>query len=217
MRGMAAPPERRLRRVVRDWVAHSPGTHIWLLVLAITSLVIATVSPTARQFLLHHNSTNLAHLRTHPIRVLIVSALWIQSPAGFAIYVVLFEVVHATAERWMGSWRWLLTVVIAHVGATLVSQQAVLLGIRYERLPHSMVHTVDIGVSYGIAGVVGVLAYLVPRPWRWGYMLVATGITGWWLAAGRTFTDLGHFTALMLGFACYGLTPTARRGRARTG
>ncbi len=197
-------------RAVGQWVGHSPGTHIWLLVLAVTSGVIAVVSPGVRNFLLHHNSTNLVQLRDHPLRVLFVSALWIESPSGFLIYGVFFELIHAPAERWLGTWRWLLTVGIAHVGATLVSQQAVRLGIQYERLPKSMAHTVDIGVSYGLAGVIGILAYLVPRPWRWGYVVLVTGFFGWSVVKGRTFTDLGHFTALLLGFACYVLTPAAR-------
>ncbi|MEU1623917.1 rhomboid-like protein [Streptomyces sp. NPDC020096] len=202
-------------RAVGDWVGHSPGTHIWLLVLAVTSGVIAVVSPGVRNFLLHHNSTNLVQLRDHPIRVLFVSALWIETPSGFLIYGVFFELIHAPAERWLGTWRWLVTVAIAHVGATLVSQQAVRLGIQYERLPKSMAHTVDIGVSYGLAGVIGILAYLVPRPWRWGYLVLVTGFFGWSVVNGRTFTDLGHFTALMLGFACYAMTPTARARRPR--
>ncbi|MBY8886716.1 hypothetical protein K7472_17850 [Streptomyces sp. PTM05] len=203
----------RPRRVVADWVVRSPGTHVWLLVLAVTSGVIAVVSPGVRAFLLHHNSTNLVQLREHPLRVLVVSALWIETPSGFLVYFVFFELVHATAERWLGTWRWLTVVAVAHVGATLVSQQAVRLGIRYERLPRSMAHTVDIGVSYGLAGVAGVLTYLVPRPWRWGYAAGVLAFFGWSVVTGRTFTDLGHFTALLLGFACYALTPAAGRGR----
>ncbi len=203
-------------RVAGDWVARSPGTHIWLLVLAVTSGVIASVSPAIRQFLLHHNSTNLVHLRDHPIRVLFVSALWIETPTGFLLYFLLFQLIHAPAERWLGTLRWLVAVVVAHVGATLVSEQAVMLGIHYERLPRSMAHTVDIGVSYGLAGAVGVLTYLVPMPWRWGYAVGVTGFFGWSVWSSRTFTDLGHFTALLLGFACYALTPPGR-GRGRRG
>jgi hypothetical protein len=230
MVAMAPPPKsrpgRRLipreaaragARALGDWVARSPGTHIWLLVLAVTSGVIAVVSPSVRAFLLHHNSTNLVQLRDHPVRVLIASALWVQSPSDFLIYAVLFELIHAPAERWLGSARWLLTVAVAHVGATLLSQQAVLLGIQHEQLPPAMAHTVDIGVSYSLAGVAGVLAYRVPRPWRWGYAALVTGFFGWSLVTSHTFTDLGHFTALLLGFGCYPLTTAGRRRRVRDG
>jgi hypothetical protein len=198
-------------RTSADWVRRSPGTHIWLVILAITSGVIATASPSVRNFLLHHNSTNLVQLRSQPFRVLVASALWTESPAAFAFYFICYELIHAPAERWLGTRRWLLTVAIAHVGATLISQHAVLLGIRHERLPRSMVHTVDIGVSYGLCGVLGVLTYAVPRRWRWGYAVVITGFFGWLVISGRTFTDLGHFIAVLFGLACYVLTPVARQ------
>jgi hypothetical protein len=196
-------------RFVVSWVRSTPGTHIWLLFLAVNSGILAVVSPSVRSFLLHHNSTNLIELRKHPIRVLIVSALWIEVPSGIALYFVLYELVHAHAERWLGTPRWLAVAAIAHIGATLISQKAVLMGIDYDQLPRSLVHTVDIGVSYGLAGVVGVLTYRVPRPWCWLYAAGALGFFTYpLLSAERSYTDLGHFTAVLLGFACYPMTPT---------
>jgi hypothetical protein len=210
--------ERRTERAVRaalGWVRGAPGTHVWLAILGVTSAVIALASPGLRNELLHRSSTNLVELREHPWRVLVVSALWIETPGALLLYVPLFEVIHAPAERWLGTRRWLTTVGVAHVGATLLSQQAVLLGIRADRLPRSMAHTVDIGVSYGIAGVVGVLAYAVRGWWRWGYVAAVTAFFGWSAWRGRTFTDLGHFAALVLGLACYWLTRGARDGQDR--
>ncbi|MGW3243220.1 rhomboid-like protein [Streptomyces sp. NPDC001070] len=200
---------------IRAWVRSTPGTHTWLLVLAVTSGVLATVSPHLRYFLLHHNSTNLAELSSHPVRVLIVSALWIESPPAFALYVLFFETVHAPAERRLGTRHWLGVAALAHVGATLLSEQAVFMGIRTDLLPHSLAHTVDIGVSYGLAGVIGVLTYFVRPPWRLPYLLAVAGFFAYPLVMpGRTYTDLGHFTALLIGLACRGLTA---RGRAAPG
>lgn len=210
----AEAPVTRRRVTLRDAAASvvdragaTPGTHLWLLVLAITSGVVAVASPQARAYLLHHVSTNLVELRGHPVRVLIASALWIETPSGFAIYFVLFYLVHAPAERWLGTWRWVAVVATAHVGATLISQRAVRFGIHYDRLPRSLAHTVDIGVSYGLAGVVGVLTYRVPRPWRWGYLAAVLAFFAVPVLNGGTFTDLGHLTALLIGLACYALTP----------
>lgn len=197
-------------RAVVPRVRSAPGTHVWLLILGINSGVLAVVSPGFRDFLLHHNSTNLVELRAHPVRVLIVSALWIESPSAFALYFLFFQLVHAPAERRLGTGRWLAAVATAHVGATLISQRAVLWGISYHRLPRSLAFTVDVGVSYGLAGVIGVLTYYVPprpRPLRGLYATAALCFFGYpLLGGGRTFTDLGHFSALLIGFACYALT-----------
>jgi hypothetical protein len=109
-------------------------------------------------------------------------------------------------------------VATAHVGATLISQRAVLMGISYNRLPRSLAYTVDIGVSYGLVGIVGVLTYYLPRrprPLRWLYAAAAIGFFGYpLLGSGRTFTDLGHFSSLLIGFVCYALTPPGRVLRA---
>lgn len=201
-----------VRRFAVGWVRSAPGTHLWLLILAVTSIIVELAPPHVRSYLLHSVSTNLVELRHHPIKVLIASALWIETPSGFAFYAVLFELVHASAERWLGTARWLLVAATAHIGATLVSQKAVFLGIRDDRLPRSLAHTVDIGVSYGLAGVVGVLAYKVPRPWRWGYLAGVLFFFAYPVINDGTFTDLGHLTAVLIGLCCYALTPP---GRAR--
>jgi hypothetical protein len=208
----AAAPRRRVTpgavcRAAADRIRSAPGTHAWLLVLAVTTGTAAVLSPHLRSYLLHHVSTNLVELRRHPVRVLFASAFWIETPSALLFYGVLFELVHTTAERWLGTLRWLLVAAAAHVGATLVSQKAVLFGIRDDRLPRSLAHTIDIGVSYGLAGIVGVLAYLVPRPWRWGYLAGVLAFFTYPVLHKGTFTDLGHLTAVLIGLCCYAVTP----------
>ncbi|WP_229322709.1 rhomboid-like protein [Streptomyces sp. UNOC14_S4] len=184
----------------------APGTHIWLLIIGVTSLVIVAASQDLDNFLFHRNSSNIHQLNKHPLRSLLVSGFWIENPSSFLLYAVLFELVHANVERWIGTWRWLLTVAVGHVAATLVSQEIVLLSIEKHSLPHSMKHVVDIGVSYGLASAAGVLAYRVPLPWRWAYVVGLVLFFGVPLAAGGTFTDVGHAIALAIGFACWPLT-----------
>jgi hypothetical protein len=211
--GAGALPRTRRRtlpaayRFCLEWVRSTPGTHLWLGIIVVTSVIAVALPPHVRAHLLQHVSTNLVELRRHPFQVLVASALWIEGTAALALYAVLFEVVHAVAERWMGTARWLATAAFAHVGATLISQRAVLFGINGNRLPMSLAETVDIGVSYGLAGVAGVLTYRVPRPWRWLYLAALLGAFGYRLIAVDTFTDLGHFTAVLLGLGCYALTP----------
>jgi hypothetical protein len=193
--------------LVAGRIRSSPGTHIWLLILAVTSVVAEGMSPGLRLGVLHSISTNLVELHRHPVRVLVASAFWTEPPSGFFFYALLFELVHATAERWLGTARWLLVAATAHIGATLVSQKAVFFDIRDDRLPRSLAHTIDIGVSYGLAGVVGVLAYRVPRPWRWGYLAVVLPFFGYPVFNDGSFTDLGHFSAVLIGLCCYAVTP----------
>ncbi|MEU6326025.1 rhomboid-like protein [Streptomyces sp. NPDC047049] len=194
---------------VKDWVRSSPCTHIWLLVIGITSLVIASASEGLGQFLIHRTSSNIHELNEHPLPSLLISGFWIERPSSFLLYVVMFELLHANVERWMGSMRWLLTVGGAHITATLASQELVLLAIEGHRLPRSMTHVVDIGVSYGLAAAAGVLTYRLLPPWRYGYLAVVLVFFGIPLTTGASFTDFGHAIALTMGFTAWPLTPSA--------
>ncbi|MFB7586647.1 rhomboid-like protein [Streptomyces sp. NPDC056169] len=191
---------------MRSWVRSSPGTHVWLLVIAITSLVIALSPDGLEAYLLHRNSSNLHQLAHHPVRALLGSAFWIENPADLLLYAVLFELFHAPVERWLGTPKWLFVVATAHIAATLISQQLVLDAIRDHDVPRSMAHVVDIGVSYGLAASVGILTYRLPRPWRWFYLAGAVAFFLVPLVTGRTYTDLGHAISLAIGLACYPLT-----------
>ncbi|MGW1072351.1 rhomboid-like protein [Streptomyces sp. NPDC002537] len=199
----------RLGAGVRAWIVSAPGTHIWLLIIGVTSLVIAAASQDLENFLLHRNSSNIHELNRHPLQSLLISGFWIENPSSFVLYAVLFELFHANVERWIGTWRWLLTIALAHVAATLISQEVVLLSIENHSLPRSMKHVVDIGVSYGLAAAAGVLAYRVPRPWRWAYVGAVGLFFAVPFAAGATYTDLGHAISVAIGLGCWPLT----RGR----
>ncbi|MGJ7415796.1 rhomboid-like protein [Streptomyces cinereoruber] len=193
-------------RPIRSWVRSSPGTHAWLAVIALTSLVIALAPPGVEDYFLHRNSSNLHQLAHHPVRALLGSAFWIEDPAGIVLYAALFELLHAPVERWLGTAKWLVVVATAHITATLVSQQVVLAAIRLHDVPRSMAHVVDIGVSYGLAASAGVLTYRFPRPWRWLYLAGLVAFFAVPLVTDRTYTDLGHTIALAVGLACYPLT-----------
>ncbi|MGK5728964.1 rhomboid-like protein [Streptomyces sp. URMC 124] len=187
------------RSGLRSWIRSSPGTHIWLLVIGITSLVIAAASQDLETFLLHRTSSNIHQLTKHPLQSLLISGFWIENPASFLLYAALFEGLHANVERWIGTARWLFTVGFAHVAATLISQEIVLMSIEDHSLPRSMKRVVDIGVSYGLAAAAGILTYRIPRPWRWCYLAAVVLFFGLPLAMGGTFTDVGHAIAAAIG------------------
>ncbi|PCG84017.1 hypothetical protein CIB93_21610 [Streptomyces sp. WZ.A104] len=199
-------PRSTAAAAVRHWIATAPGTYIWLGILFVTAVVLRQMSPAFEDEFLRDRSTNLHELSRNPLRVLISSALWIDG-GRWLPYAVLFTVFHATAEHWLGTLRWLTVVVLAHVLATLVSEGVLAWAIRYGHAPPSATDTLDVGVSYALAGAVAVLTYRVPHLWRYAYafaVLVAYGVP--LIGEGRTFTDLGHFTAVLIGLACYPLT-----------
>jgi hypothetical protein len=198
----------RAGTAVRRYIRRAPATFLWLLILTVTTYLISRINPHFRDHFLRQRSTNLHELGRNPIRVLISSALWIDG-GGLWIYYILYNVFHVPVERTIGTSRWFVVVVSAHVGATYLSEGVVYWEVSHGYLPGSAVYTLDIGVSYALAGVEGVLAYLITKPWCYLYGGALFAYYGYQLVAGDTFTDLGHFSALMIGFACSPLT----RGR----
>ncbi|GHE60278.1 hypothetical protein CP980_17305 [Streptomyces vinaceus] len=203
---MVEHPEPEPSRPVRSWIRSSPGTHIWLLLLAVTSVIVVIAPDHLEHVLLHRHSSNIHELTRHPVRALLSSAFWIENPASLALYAVLFELFHAPVERWLGTLRWLAIVATAHITATLISQKVVLMAIQDHRAPHSMVHVVDVGVSYGLAASIGVLTYRLPNPLRWLYLAGVVAFFGLPLLTGGTFTDLGHAISLAVGLLAWPLT-----------
>ncbi|GAA4473949.1 membrane protein [Rhodococcus olei] len=187
------------------YIRRAPGTFIWLAILLVTTVVARILPDHVLNEVLGNRSTNLHHLEEDPVRVLVTSAFWLAG-GPWVSYLVLYNIFHVPAERWLGTLRWLVVCVIAHVGATYLSEGVLYWAIQHDDAPASAVNTLDVGVSYALAGVVGVLVYRIATPWRYLY---AFGVVVFFLVpvlANQTFTDVGHLTAALLGFACYPLT-----------
>ena len=195
----------RAARAVWRYVRRAPGTFVWLVILTITTYIISRINPEFRDRFLRQRSTNLHELSTNPIRVLISSALYIDG-GGLWIYYLLYNVFHVPVERKLGTLRWLTVALAAHVGATYLSEGAVYWEVRHGYLPRSSIFTLDIGVSYALAGIEAVLVYLIVAPWCYAYAAALIVYYGYNLIVGNSFTDLGHFSSIMIGFACFPLT-----------
>ncbi|MFB7560377.1 rhomboid-like protein [Streptomyces brevispora] len=194
-----------------SWIRSAPGTYIWLTALFVTTVIIHQMSPDIEEDFLRQRSTNIHELSQNPVRVLISSALWIDG-GGWIPYAVLYTAFHAPAERRLGTLRWLAVAAAAHILATFVSEGVLAWAIRHGHAPQTAASTLDVGVSYALAGVVAVLTYYVPRPWRYFYLFAVLVIYGVPLFTRAAFTDIGHFSAVLIGLACYPLT----RGRDKT-
>ncbi|MFF1686938.1 MULTISPECIES: rhomboid-like protein [unclassified Streptomyces] len=195
---------RRFPHAVWSYVRHAPGTYLWLAALFLTTVAMHHMDPHFEHEFLRQRSTNLQELSTNPVRVFVASLFWIDGSSWWP-YAVLYTVFHAQAERWLDTWRWLVVVAAAHVLATVISQGFLLWAIREGHAPPSSVNSLDVGVSYALAGVVGVLTYRLVPPLRYVYLAVALVVYGGPLVTGRTFTDLGHFVSVLIGLACHPL------------
>jgi hypothetical protein len=74
-------------------------------------------------------------------------------------------------------------------------------GIDDGRLSPALARAQDVGVSYAVATVAGLLVARVPRrrrPWYAAALLVVTVVP---LVLDTDFTDVGHLTAVLFGFA----------------
>jgi hypothetical protein len=198
----------RLWALARFLIRSAPGTYVWLLILGVNTLALTRMSPRFKHWFLATHSTNLVELSHHPVKVLISSAFWTETPSFF-FWFVIFNLFLVPAEWWLGTARWLAVVVLAHVLATLISEGTVQLMINAHMYPHRERFVIDIGVSYGLSGGVGVLAWWWAEPWCWWYLGISAGFYGALLGFSTNFTNLGHLCAYLIGVACLPLT----RGR----
>lgn len=197
----------------------APGTFIWLAILLVTTILLRTLPASTSEHLLGERSTNLYQLSEDPARVLFQSAFWLDT-GGYTFYLIIyvfyllmFLAIHAPVERWLGTTRWLVILVVAHVGATYISQGVLYWAIDHGIADESKAYSLDYGVSYALMGVAGVLFYRLATPWRYYYLGLMLTIVGLPLILELSFTAVGHFSALLIGLACYPLVrwPTDKR------
>ena len=198
--------------VVAGRVRRSPGTFILLTVITITSLVLDLSAEQAARTVLHHVSSNLAHIEQLRFGTLVASAFWLEDSTEIVPWTLLFFLVVAPAEAWLGTGRWLLVFAAGHIGATLATLGGLWLAIDFGIASRHLAHSVDVGVSYGFFAVAAVLVYRLPARWRLWYVAAVLIYPVWSTVANRGFTDFGHLAALAIGFSLYPLT----RPRTRT-
>ena len=188
------------------FVSSAPLTCLWLTILLITTIIQHHLTRRELHTVLVHGSTNLYHMARDPLEVLFTSVFWIDG-RYWAPYLVLFTLFLAPAERWLGQIRWLTMGLIAHIGATYISEGLLYLAIQLQLEPEKLVHARDIGVSYFMVGVIAVLSYRIAAPWRWGYLAILFTIFTVPLILHVNFTAIGHFASILIGLCFY---PMAR-------
>ncbi|MGW4246072.1 rhomboid-like protein [Nocardia sp. NPDC004722] len=192
----------RLRRAVqayRDLLAVTPACIAYAFTLFITWWTLRGASDIVGRRLIFSASTNLRNMQKDPIQVLLASAFWTDGGFPWGDILILVTLM-ALAERWLGSLRWIFVVAVGHVGATLITVLGIAHKIDKNLIPTRVAFASDVGPSYGISAMLAAITFRLRGPARWLWaacMLV-------WYAYGvydsRTFTDYGHFFALIIGF-----------------
>jgi hypothetical protein len=170
----------------------------YALLLVASGVVVFTRPQSAAAKAVLDSSTNLQNLRSEPILVLLLSAFVVSSPWSLWILPLLVWT-YAAAQRWLGRAATVLVAMFGHVFATVFVGVLLTAGIAHHQLSRSLAREPDVGVSYGLAAVLGLLLYRVPAPWR--RRLAATGTVALiaLVVLSQTFTDLGHLVAWGIG------------------
>jgi hypothetical protein len=192
------------------FVREAPATFGWLAVLLLTTHR-QRAAGRRRAHLLRERSTNLRQLKRRPVRVLVASLFWLDDHRWWP-YVMPYATVLAPAERRLGTLRWLLVGVTAHVAGTYIGQGYLRRSIKKADASPGLANARDVGVSYFFLGVAGALSAYVPPPYRLpsrAVLLVALTANA---VARPTFTEVGHLSAYVVGLA---MAPAAPGTQAR--
>ncbi|MGW0854046.1 rhomboid-like protein [Streptomyces sp. NPDC002690] len=203
-------PAAAVASAIGGWMARSPGTYVWLTVLLVTTHLVGPLLPAAEEFVRLPAPGDPLVLGDRPLRVVLAGLLWLPEGGHWALCAVLFTLLHAPAEHWLGTLRWCAVVAVAYVPAGLLAQAVLLWAARHGHAPLSAANSPVYAADQGLAGVAAVLTYRLPRVWRYAYAFAVLVFCGVPLGAVPDVTDLGRFTAALAGLACYPLTRRPR-------
>jgi hypothetical protein len=187
---------------LRSWLPtwrRTPFTVVYLTLIAAGSVLLSLLDDGDHDAVLRMSSTDVHHLSTHPIFVLVTSAVWVDGIVDGLLAVLVLGILATILERRVGT-RWVVAIFASgHVGATLLTEGAVATGVHLGVLPASAVSRVDVGASYGLAALLGATAGLLPRRIRITGVVGAWIYLGWPIATRFDMTSWGHVLALAIG------------------
>lgn len=179
--------------------------------MLLVAVVLALLPEDVHQRAVLSASTNIDNLRHTPAAVLLLSAFVLRDFAEVLLLLPLVVVMTVCSRR-IGRLSTAVAALFGHVGATLVVATFLAAGVRRGFVPHSVTTAPDVGVSYALAGMAGLLAAAVPRRWRWVYVvggLVALVVL---ISVDTDFTNAGHLLAFATGL---GLAVVSVQSRSR--
>jgi hypothetical protein len=179
---------------------HADVAWAYAAIVLVVALVVKAAPGLTSDELVQDSSTNLQNLRDTPVLVLVVSAFVVAPVSGLWILAPLV-VTFAAAQRWLGRASTVIVAGLGHVGATLFVAVLLAAGIHAGRLSPALATAQDVGVSYAVFAVAGLLVARVPhrlRNWYIAGLLVLTVVP---LLMEQSFDAVGHLIAVLLGLA----------------
>jgi hypothetical protein len=200
-----------VRRQLREQWRGRDVAVVYALIVVMISVVTAVQAPEQLRAIVSDSSTSLTNLRQRPLAVLITSAFVISPVWGLWI-VAPMVVAYGALQRWLGRASVIVVGVLGHVGATLFVATMELTELAKGRVGFRIAGRPDVGVSYALAAIAGVLVVRVAARWRRRYVVVSLIVVVGQLLILRNFTGLGHVTAWLIGLAV--AVPVSRATRA---
>lgn len=202
-------------RRVTNQVWHSDIALVYAAVVLALYLYRILVGGPAAGRMVSWASTNIHNLVSHPLNVLLVSPFVVEDGLELLSLPVLM-VAYAVAQHRLGRAPTLVAIAIGHLLATLLVAPLLVSRITKGWLPRSLINADDVGFSYGLACVLGLLTCTIHGRRRWIYVAVLLAVMGHSAILGSppvrlvttTFTDVGHTIALLTGF-CLAVLPGA--------
>ncbi len=186
----------------------------YALAVVVLFAVLAVLPRSTHDAIVLGSSTNLDNLRHRPLAVLFASA-FVLSNVGGLWQIPLLLWAYGAVERWLGPTATVVVGVLGHVGATLFVATILVTGIERGLFSRDLIDVTDVGVSYGLAAVGGLLVVRVPRRHLLLYLSLVSAFLLTGLLGFRSYTELGHVTAFGIGLALSQLVRRAANGTAR--
>lgn len=181
-------------------IRHAPATYSLLAIVTATAFVREFgLSAHDAHHVIQRSSTNLHQLGHLHFSVLVTSAFWVEDIYEIIPWAVLFVLVVAPAETWLGTRRWLAIFFAGHIGASLLTLGGIWVAIRAGLASGHLARAIDVGLSYGFFAVAAAFAYRIPGRLRWLYLAALAAYPIVASLGEFSFTDAGHLLALSIG------------------
>lgn len=196
LRASVTAAGRRLRELCRG----RDVAIVYAVAVLVIGIVIAVQGPRELREIVEDSSTNLANMRRRPLTVLVASA-FVVSPAWGLVILVPVVWAYGEVQRWLGRASAMIIGAFGHVGATLFVATLQATALTRNRAGFRIVHDADVGVSYGLAAVAGLLVAHFAPPWRHRYLILCVLVLAGQLVVVQGYTAVGHITAWVFGCA----------------